>query len=115
MSYSHPGDRDAATALTAALLATDGRLGRPRPASAPAALARIETAVCAGRDALLAWNGTQALANYRRSLDAPVKALLASQRADGAWTASSDAHCASGGDAVTTAFGVLALAQAYAR
>ncbi len=114
IAYAHPGDRRAAPALTAALLALDGEFGPSRGVSA-GALSFIEKAVQTGDDALLAWSGAEALARHGRPLAAPVASLLASQREDGAWASADDRRCASAGDAVTTAFGVLALAQVYAR
>ena len=112
VAYMRPGDRRSAPALTAAFLALDGEFGPARPAEA-GALAAIEQALAEGGDALLAWTGTAALARHGKPLAAPVRSLLASQRGDGAWAAAKDLRCAAAGDTVTTAFGVLALAQCY--
>lgn len=114
VAYAHPGDRHAAPALTAALLALDGEFGPSRGVS-PNTFAFIEHAVRSGGDALLAWSGAEALARHGRPLEAPVASLLESQQDDGAWASAGDVRCSAAGDAVTTAFGVLALAQTYAR
>ena len=114
IAYSTPNDRGDAPALTAALLAVHGESIAPSSSASPEMFASIERATATGGDALLAWNGTEALARHGRSIASPVKSLLDTQRQDGAWPAASDARCAAGGDTVTTAFGVLALAQVYA-
>jgi hypothetical protein len=114
IAYSTPNDRGEAPALTAALLAVRGESVAPSRSASPEMLASIERATATGGDALLAWNGTEALARHGRSIESPVRSLLATQRQDGAWPAAADARCAVGGDTVTTAFGVLALAQVYA-
>ena len=75
----------------------------------------IEQATARGGDALLSWTGAQALARHGRSLESPVRSLLATQQQDGAWASAADCRCAAGGDTVKTAFGGLALAQVYAR
>jgi hypothetical protein len=114
LSYSRPGDRVCTPALSAALLGLDHALGSRRE-PAPGALERVERAITAGGDALLAWTGTEALAAHGRPLEAPVLGLLASQRADGAWSSAADERCRGAGDSVTTAFGVLALSAVCAR
>jgi hypothetical protein len=115
VAYARPGDGRAGPALSAALLAVGeadaGAAHRPTPEL----LASIERETARGGDALLAWTGAEALSRHGRSLDTPVRSLLESQRQDGAWTAAADRRCAVGGDTVTTAFGVLALAEVYSR
>ena len=113
LGYLRQGDGRSSTALTAALSAMGGGAGSARVS--PTALARIEDAVAAGGDAILAWTGIGALLRHGRSPRQPVNALVAGQRSDGAWPAAGDRHCAAGGDAVTTAFGVLALSQVLHR
>jgi hypothetical protein len=114
LSYSRPGDRAGTPALSAALLALDHARGASREPT-PGTLERVERAVAAGGDALLAWTGTEALVAHGRPVEAPVRGLLAAQRADGAWSAAADERCRSAGDSVTTAFGVLALSAVCAR
>lgn len=114
LSYSRPGDRVCTPALSAALLGLDHALGSRREPS-QGTLERVERAITAGGDALVAWTGTEALVAHGRALDAPVRGLLASQRADGAWSAARDERCRGAGDSVTTAFGVLALSAVCAR
>jgi hypothetical protein len=109
VAYMRPGDRRSAPALTAAWLALDGG-----PGEAPKALGAVEAALHSGNDAFLAWTGFSALARHGRTLEAPVRRLLETQRPDGAWTSAGDLRCACAGDAVTTAFGVMAMAQVYA-
>jgi hypothetical protein len=106
-----PGDRRAAPALTAGWLALDPVKAAP----SEGAMASVETGLVEGRDALLAWTGIDALSRRGRALDAPVRSLLAEQRSDGAWPAAQDRRCACAGDAVTTAFGVMALARVYSQ
>jgi len=114
LSYSRPGDRVCTPALSAALLGLDHALGSRRK-PAPGALERVERAITAGGDALLAWTGTEALVAHGRPVEAPLRGLLASQRADGAWSSAADERCRRAGDSVTTAFGVLALSAVCAR
>jgi hypothetical protein len=109
-----PGDRRSAPALTAAWLSLEADSGR-NSGGAPKALGSVEEALGSGKDAFLAWTGFSALARHGRTLEAPVQRLLAAQRPDGAWTAAGDLRCEAAGDAVTTAFGVMAMAQVYAR
>jgi hypothetical protein len=115
VAYERRGDRAQAPALTAALLALGGADAAPARDASPVVLASIERETARGGDTLLSWTGAEALARHGRSLESPVRSLLATQRRDGAWAADADARCAAGGDTVTTAFGVLALAQTYAR
>lgn len=114
LAYDTPGDARPAPGLAAGLYALDDG-SRPAASASRRALASIEDALAAGGDALLAWTGAEALARHGRSLERPLRALLEAQRGDGAWPAAGDLRCAEAGDAVTTAFGVLALAQAYVR
>jgi len=110
VAYMRPGDRSA-PALTAAWLTLDGCAG----AATSRALATVEKELAAGKeDSFLAWTGFSALARRGRTLEAPVKRLLDAQRPDGAWPSGHDERCATAGDAVTTAFGVLAMTQVYA-
>jgi hypothetical protein len=114
VAYMHPGDRRSAPALTAAWLALEAET-HGSSGAAPKALGSVEEALGDGKDAFLAWTGFAALARHGRTLEAPVQRLLASQRPDGAWTAAGDRRCEAAGDAVTTAFGVMAMAQVYVR
>jgi len=115
VGYTRPGDRADTPALTAAMLALRGEETGPARDVTPQMLASIEQATARGGDALLSFTGAQALARHGRSLESPVRSLLATQQEDGGWAAAADSRCAAGGDTVTTAFGVLALAQVYAR
>ncbi len=112
VAYMRPGDRRSAPALTAAWIALDAEAAGASGGT-PKALGSVEDALGEGKDAFLAWTGFAALARHGRTLEAPVQRLLAAQRPDGAWTAVGDRRCESAGDAVTTAFGVMAMAQVY--
>jgi hypothetical protein len=112
VAYERPGDRHESPVLTAATAALQDEL-RIRPQSGAALDELTKTlASSAGRDALLAWEGAGALARHGRAGDAPAAALVDAQRRDGAWPAATDLRCKSGGDDLTTAFGVLALSVA---
>jgi anti-sigma factor RsiW len=109
LGYQRAGHQPS-PALTAEWLALEtDRLGAAK------ALSTVEDALTSRKDALLAWTGFTALARHKRPLAAPVANLLAAQAPDGAWTAKGDSRCETAGDAVTTAFGVMAMAQVYSR
>lgn len=113
LDYRLHRDRDGDLTLTAGLLALSRDLGATSGdarslAAVTDAMARLEEP-----DALLAWSASEALHRH----GAPTRAVLArvvkAQGADGRWAAATDRHCRTGGDALTTAMGVLSLTRAY--